>query len=548
MSSLPSRNPSASAVVTLDRVAARTPDGHTLFSDLSLAFGRERTGIVGRNGSGKTTLLRLIVGQSDPAEGAVARTGDVAWLEQRRDPGAGDTVANLLGVAGALAIVARVLAGEAAGDDLELADWSLDDRIAAALTDVGLPQLEPERPAMSLSGGEQTRVRLAGLLLRQPDLLVLDEPTNHLDVDGRAAIADLLGRWPGGAVVVSHDRALLRLMDRIVELSSLGAATYGGGYDLYAGRKAAERAAAERDLETAERDASRVARENQRAVERKARRDKAGRAFAARASEPRILLGAMAERAENSGAREDALAQRRTERAEVQLSEARERVERIRALDIPMPSTRLAAGRTVAVLDAASWAAPSGRLVLAPTALRITGPERIAITGANGSGKTTLLKLVTGAITPTSGRVDRPVRAAFLDQDSAILRPRETLLDAWLRLNPGGTPNEAYAALARFLFRNTAAQRTVGALSGGERLRAALACVMTGGSPPQMLVLDEPTNHLDLDSIAAVEAALLAYDGALVVVSHDDDFLRAIGTTRTVCLSSSSRPPDLSGG
>ncbi|MGQ3045016.1 MAG: ATP-binding cassette domain-containing protein, partial [Brevundimonas aurantiaca] len=175
-------------------------------------------------------------------------------------------------------------------------------------------------------------------------------------------------------------------------------------------------------------------------------------------------------------------------------------------------------------------------------------PERIAITGANGSGKTTLLKLVTGAITPTSGRVDRPVRAAFLDQDSAILRPRETLLDAWLRLNPGGTPNEAYAALARFLFRNTAAQRTVGALSGGERLRAALACMMTGGSPPQMLVLDEPTNHLDLDSIAAVEAALLAYDGALVVVSHDDDFLRAIGTTRTVCLSSSSRPPDLSGG
>lgn len=536
MPSLPSRNPSASALVTLDRVAARTPDGHTLFSDLSLAFGRERTGIVGRNGSGKTTLLRLILGQIQPAEGAVSRAGTVGWLEQRRDPGAEETVADLLDVAEPLAVVERVLAGEAAGDDLDLADWTLEERIASALTDVGLPGLDLDRLATSLSGGEQTRVRLAGLLLRQPDLLVLDEPTNHLDAEGRAAIADLLGRWPGGVVVVSHDRALLRRMDRIVELSRLGVATYGGGYDLYAERKAAERAAAEHDLEAAERDASRVSRENQKAVERKARRDKAGRAFAAKASEPRILLGAMAERAENSGAREHALAQRRTEEAESLLAEAREKVERIRSLDIPMPSTGLSFGRTVVVLEGATWGAQSRRTILAPTSLRITGPERIAVTGPNGAGKTTLLKLLAGELEPTSGRVERPVAAALLDQDAAILRPDETLLEAWLRLNPGGTPNNAHAALARFLFRNTAAQRVVGTLSGGERLRAALACVMTGKAPPQLLILDEPTNHLDLDSITAVEAALRAYDGALVVVSHDPDFLDAIAIERTIRL------------
>lgn len=547
MPSLPSPNPSASALVTLDRVAARTPDGHTLFSGLSLAFGRERTGIVGRNGAGKTTLLRLILGRAEPAEGAVSRVGTVGWLEQRRDTGAEETVADLLEVAEPLAVVARVLGGEATGDDLDLADWTLEDRIASALADAGLPGLDLARPAASLSGGEQTRARLAGLLLSQPDLLVLDEPTNHLDVEGRAAIADLLGRWPGGAVVVSHDRALLRRMDRIVELSGLGVATYGGNYDLYAERKAAERAAAERGLEAAERDASRVSRENQKAVERKARRDKAGRAFAARASEPRILLGAMAERAENSGAREHALAQRRTEEAEAQLAEARAKVERVRALGIPMPSTGLASGRTVAVLDDATWVAPSGRTILAPTSLRITGPDRIAVTGPNGAGKTTLLKLLAGRLEPGAGRIERPVSSALLDQDTAILRPDETLLEAWLRLNPEGTPNDAYAALARFLFRNSAAHRVVGSLSGGERLRAALACVMTGKSPPQLLILDEPTNHLDLDSIAAVEAALRAYDGALVVVSHDGDFLQAIGITRKVCLSSPSRLLDPSG-
>jgi len=201
-----------------------------------------------------------------------------------------------------------------------------------------------------------------------------------------------------------------------------------------------------------------------------------------------------------------------------------------------MPTTGLAAGRTVLALNEAAWATPEGRVVVGPITLRLTGPERVAVVGPNGSGKTTLLRLVAGDLEPTTGTVERPVRAALLDQEAAILRPEDTLIENWSRLNPAGSPNDAQAALARFLFRNTAVQRRVGDLSGGERLRAALACVMTGTTPPQLLILDEPTNHLDLDSIAAVEAALAAYDGALVVVSHDTDFLEALGVDRRIDL------------
>jgi ATPase subunit of ABC transporter with duplicated ATPase domains len=533
--SSPSPDPSrsGSALATLSGIAARTPDGSTLFENLTLAFGRERTGVVGRNGAGKTTLLRLIAGLDRPAEGDISIAGRIGWLPQRVDLEAGETVADTLGVAARLAVVERILAGDGSAADLEAADWTLEGRIEAALGDVGLLGLDPRRMTASLSGGEQTRVRLAALLLSAPDLLVLDEPTNHLDAEGRAAITELLADWKGGAVVVSHDRALLRQMDRIVDLSDLGVEVTGGGYDLYAQRKAEARAAAERRLEAAERGLNAARRDGQRAHERKARRDRAGRAFAARGSEPGILLGARAEQAELTGARDRHIAERRTAEAEEALVAAREKVERTRALDIPMPTTGLPAGRAVLMLDKAVVDV-SGRVILGPVSLTLRGPERVAVTGTNGSGKSTLLRLIAGIVEPNAGRIERAVASALLDQEAAILKPEETLIDAFRRLNPDAGPNAAQAALARFLFRNTAARRTVGTLSGGERLRAALACVLGGTRPPQLLLLDEPTNHLDLDAVTAIETALAVYDGALIVVSHDLDFLEAVGVTRRI--------------
>ena len=533
--SSPNPSLSASAFVTLDRVAARTPDGHTLFDNLSLALGRERTGLVGRNGVGKTTLLRLVVGLDDPAEGRVSHVGRVGWLPQVTTVDPTETVAEALVIAEPMAVLSRILAGRGSAQDLDAADWGLETRITEALVQVGLADLDMARRVGTLSGGEQTRLRLAALLLDAPDLLVLDEPTNHLDAEGRALVSGVLEGWPGGVLVVSHDRDLLRRMDRIVELSSLGARVYGGDYNFYAERKVAERAAAVQALETATRDVDRAAREGQVARERKARRDRAGKAARAGSSDPKILLDARAERAERSGGRLNLLVERQVSQANAVRAEAEQAVERTRELSISLPSSGLASDRTVAVLEDVAWHSPDGAPVLERLSLRITGPERVAISGPNGAGKTTLLKMLAGQILPTRGRVTRPVRTAWLDQDMALLRPDETVLDAWLRLNPGASQNEAQAALARFLFRNVAAQKRVGVLSGGERLRAALACVI-GLQPPQLLILDEPTNHLDLDSVQAVEAALSGYDGALVVVSHDPDFLEAIGVTRTLDL------------
>ncbi|THD77721.1 MAG: ABC-F family ATP-binding cassette domain-containing protein [Phenylobacterium sp.] len=524
------------AFATLDSVSFKTPDGRTLFENLTLAFGAERTGLVGRNGVGKTSLIRLLAGEAAPAEGAVTLRGRIGLLRQIIEPPPDASVAEVIGLAEPLARLARIAEGRGTDEDFAHADWELEPRLEAVLGEVGLSGLAPQRPAISLSGGELTRAALAGLIAQAPDLLLLDEPTNNLDAEGRVLVAEVLGGWRGGAVVVSHDRELLRRMDRIVELSSLGARIYGGGYDLFAERKAAEDAAAAHALADAQRTVSRVARETQAAAERKARRDAAGRHSRLKGDAPKMLMDAKAERAEASGAREGRLADRLKAGAASDLAEAEARVERRRRLAFDLPPSGLAAGKTVLAFEAAGFAYPGRAPLLWSLSFRITGPERLAVSGHNGTGKTTLIRLAMGELAPTAGRVRLAAPAALLDQQTALLRPDETLLEAHRRLNPEATTNDAHAALARFLFRNRDAEKRVAELSGGERLRGALACVLTGAVPPKLLILDEPTNHLDLDSIGAVEAALRGYDGALLVVSHDRDFQAAIGIEREISL------------
>jgi ATPase subunit of ABC transporter with duplicated ATPase domains len=392
-----------------------------------------------------------------------------------------------------------------------------------------------------LSGGQVTRVRLAALVFAEPDFLLLDEPTNNLDRDGRKAVVELLAAWRGGAIVVSHDRALLETMDAIVDLTSLGATRYGGNWSKYREQKAVELAAVRHDLAHAERRLSEIDGKAQEAAERKARKDSGGRKKRAKGDIPRILAGARRDRSEDSGGKTAQIAERRRAEALDAVDTARRRIEILQPLSVKLPSTQLPAGREVVWLDRVSAGYQPERPVLRDLSLAIVGPERVAIAGPNGSGKTTLLNLIAGGLRPVSGTVRVRPDFALFDQKVSLLDSAISILDNFARLNPRAGANECHAALARFMFRADAALQIVGSLSGGQLFRAGLACVLGGSTPPSLLILDEPTNHLDLDSIEAVEAGLRAYDGALLVVSHDEAFLRAIGVTRRVALAASGQ-------
>ena len=510
-----------------------TPDGESVFERLTLDFGNERTGLVGRNGVGKSTLLRFLTGAARPFRGTVRITGTVGTLRQLVQVAPDETIADLLGVTERVALVRKAEAGTATIEELAEADWTIEARIAEALAEVGL-DAPAETLLVRLSGGQRTRAALAGAVLRQPDFLILDEPTNDLDREGREAVRALLQRWRTGAIVVSHDRELLETMDAIVELTSLGAGRYGGNWSHYRARKAVELAAAEHDLAAAEKQMAEVARKVQLTAERKQRRDAAGSRKAARGDMPRILIGLRRDRAEKSGGENARLADRQRTHSARLVADARERIEHVETMTVDLAPTGLAASRVLVEIDHVTAGYVPGQPILRDLSLTVTGPERIAIVGANGSGKSTLLHVIAGRLVPWSGRAAVHGGFAFFDQRVSLLDPAETIAENYMRLNPGVTDNLCRAALARFQFRAEAADRFAGTLSGGQMLRAGLACVIGGPNPPPLLILDEPTNHLDIESVAAVEAGLRAYDGALIVVSHDSVFLDAIGIMRRV--------------
>ncbi|NEU94949.1 ABC-F family ATP-binding cassette domain-containing protein [Bradyrhizobium uaiense] len=525
------------ASIALSNLTLSAPDGRVLLSNIDFNFTPERTGLVGRNGVGKTTLLDLIAGRRTPQSGAVSVQGRIGMLHQTVQMAPDECVIDLFDARHTLAALRRAEQGLAATEELADVDWTLDTRIAAALARVGLNDVL-DAPLAMLSGGQATRARLAALTFAQPDFLLLDEPTNNLDRAGRKAVIELLADWRHGAIIVSHDREMLETMDAIVELTSLEARRYGGNWSQYRARKAIELSAARHDLADAEKRVAEIDRKARQTTERQARKDGAGAKKSAKGDMPRIAAGLRRDRSEDTGGEKARLAERRRTQALELATAARQRIEVLQPFSVQLPSIHLPASRMVLRIEAADAGYTADAPILRDLTFSISGPERVAITGPNGAGKTTLLKLVSGGLTAVRGSVEVMTRFAMFDQAVSLLDASASILDNFRRINPDAGENACRAALARFMFRADAALQTVASLSGGQLLRAGLACVLGGVRPPPLLILDEPTNHLDIESMEVVEAGLRAYDGALLVVSHDETFLEAIAITRRFELAS----------
>ncbi|KZO58523.1 ATP-binding cassette domain-containing protein [Dietzia cinnamea] len=537
--------------LVLSDVAYAFPDDTPLFDGLDLNLGPGVTSLVGRNGAGKSTLLRLIAGELRPTRGSISIAGEpalpptVAHLPQLlADAPAERTLADELGVGGKLAALERIEAGE--GDDDDFArladDWSIAERTGALLAELGLPT-DPGRSVLALSGGERTLAALAGRLLERPRVLLLDEPTNNLDSRARERLFASIDRFVAGgqriALVVSHDLGLLERAGTTVEMRGGRCRVFGGPYSHYREVIESEQSAALQSLTGARNELRAQKRDKVEAQVVLARRERYGRKMEANKREPKVVMGMRKRQAQESAARYRATHAKGVEQAQERMREADAAVRREELLRVDLPDPGLPAGRVV--LDADDPVA--GRI-------HLVGPARVRLAGPNGSGKTTLLRRLFGEgvagpgsrgtgrtrgaeVASGANRGDDDNAAlvpwALLPQDLRVEHPEWSVVDAIRAVRPEAPAEEAHAHAARLLFTGDAGLRGLGELSGGERLRAALAARLFARPVPQLLVLDEPTNNLDLDGVQVLADALSGWRGALLLVSHDDGFCDRVG-------------------
>ncbi|WP_051162597.1 ABC-F family ATP-binding cassette domain-containing protein [Nocardia brevicatena] len=518
------------ANIALSDLSFSWPDGTSVFEGLDAVIGPGHVGLVGSNGAGKSTLLRLMAGELTPARGSITVGGLLGYLRQDLGLAVGERVDAVLGIAEARRALHRIESGTGTEADFETVggQWDVEERAIALLGRLGLDYPADsvdrlDRRLETLSGGETVLLGLVAELLREPDVLLLDEPTNNLDQAARGRLYEVVAQFSGTVLVVSHDRELLERMATTAELRAGELRLFGGNYSEYERIVDTEQQAARAAIRDARSDVRTQAKELVEARIKLDRRQRYGRKMYENKREPKIVMGMRKRQAQVAAGKLRNNHIEKLDAAKDQLQQAEELLRDEREIRVDLPDTRLYPGQEVIALDEVRLA--NGPVVT----LGVSGPERLAITGRNGAGKTTLLRRIAAEPPKVPWRM--------LPQRLDIFDERLSVFENVAAAAPHADAERIRARLARFLFRGAEADIPASALSGGERLRAALAMLLLAEPAPRLLLLDEPTNNLDLPSLDHLAQALAVFQGALIVVSHDPRFLDEIGATRRLALT-----------
>ena len=542
--------------ISIQQISYIHPDKDVLFSELNFAISKgQKLGLVGNNGCGKSTLLQIIAGQLSPSSGVIVRPDDLYYIPQHFGQYDSLTIAQALQIERKQQALHAILAGDVSNENFTILndDWNIEERSIAALDLWGLGQFTLSYPMNLLSGGEKTRVFLAGMDIHHPSVILMDEPTNHLDSSGRQRLYDWVEKYRSTLLVVSHDRTLLNLLPEICELEKHQINYYGGNYEFYKEQKTLMQEALQQRIEEKEkalRIARKVARET---AERRDKQNVRGEKSNIKKGVPRIVLNALQGKSEKSTSKLTGVHQEKAEKLTDERNQLRGSLSPTAALKTDFNSSSLHTGKILVTAKEINFSYHSNsinnniqensiskqQLWQAPVSFQLKSGDRLRIEGANGSGKTTLLKLITGQLQPQEGTLTRTdFSYVYLNQEYSIIDDRNSILEQAYAFNSRNLPeHEIKIILNRYLFPASEWDKPCRKLSGGEKMRLAFCCLMISNNTPDMFILDEPTNNLDIQSIEIITATIKNYAGTVIAISHDNYFIQEIGVEQCILLS-----------
>ena len=517
------------------------PGKDLLFDNINLTISdRSKVTLVGNNGTGKSTLLKLIAGELQPSGGLLKAGAIPYYVPQIFGQYNHLTIAQALGIEDKLNALRAILDGNftEANQALLDEDWTIEERCQEALHYWKLDALDLMQKMETLSGGEKTKVFLAGITIHQPAFILLDEPSNHLDTAGRQLLYNFIRSTSATVVIVSHDRKLLNLLDTVYELDKRGITVYGGNYEFYAVQKRIENDALNQDVKSKEK-ALRKAKEKEReTVEKQQRLDVRGKKKQEKAGLPTISMNTFKNNAEKSTARLKSVHAEKTGGIAQELQALRAALPDTDKMKLGFDDAALHKGKILFTATGINFSYGNQLLWQQHLNFQVTSGERIALKGLNGSGKTTLIKIISGKLGPQTGKLYRAdIQPVYIDQDYSLINNQLSVYEQAQQYNTSALQeHEIKIRLTRFLFTKEDWDKPCSVLSGGEKMRLMLCCLTISNQSPDMILLDEPTNNLDIQNTEILTGAINDYKGTLIVISHDEYFLEQINVKRVVHL------------
>ncbi|MCU7618536.1 ATP-binding cassette domain-containing protein [Chryseobacterium sp. PBS4-4] len=525
----------------LHHISFGFPAGNLLFNSINLTIPtHSKSALVGSNGTGKSTLLKIMADEIEPLDGNINVRGDLFYVPQMFGNFNALSIAQCLKIDKKLEALQKITSGEVDEIYFEILndDWDIEERCQIALQHWKLENLDLNQTLESLSGGQKTKVFLAGIQINQPEIILLDEPTNHLDLEGRNLLYDFIEKTNSTVVIVSHDRALLNLVNTIFELSNQGISTYGGNYDFYAEQKEIENEALQNDIHSKERALKKAKEKERETLERKQKLDARGKGKQEKSGVARIMMNTLRNNAEKNSSKLKSIHAEKINDISGDLRDLRSSVRNADQMKVNFNDSNLHSGKILISAEEINFKYDEKNLWKENLNLEIRSGDRISIKGSNGSGKTTLIKLLLGDLQPSVGTISKAdFQTIYIDQEYSLIDKNAMVYDFAQQFNDSSMPeSEVKTLLSRFLFGKESWDKKCDVLSGGERLRLLLCGLSISNKAPDMMILDEPTNNLDLQNVKILTNSIKDYHGTLVVISHDGVFLEEIGVKIEVLL------------